>query len=672
MSKKLSKILLSAVLLLLVTSAVPANATVQTASGHRSSGGSIVRLIDDPELRDTVNIVREGSRSDFGGQQMVNPENESDGIVVLHWYHSGEELDWDQGWGAGSPLPPALDYVYFTKSFQWSQSVTPTRVDFQLTFSVSATGDFAGTTGQQLYYHLYLWLITGGTDWHLVYKSSPPYDFDRPQMRTIALDAVQVNETFGAALKSADNPEITIALGLGPASSFRGLDTTTNGRVEFIIDQFRGEALVQTEDDDLSPTLTPAATVEFGLRNYTDVITSMTVDATDGSCYIAGATFIVAGKWLGFLAKVGPQGNLVWQRNLTTYGDMIPFSVIVQGQRVIVVGAVASLAYADSLFVSIWNGDGQEQSSWTRPTDPEISRITAAPLSDGSIVVVTAVMGSFPRSAVTRLSLTNETIWTAQYENDALTRMCVDENDNIYLVGNSHIVRFDSEGNKVWEMMSLPSAIIVLPDGPLVLASPERGNNVDIVSRAGAPISSRAVVREYSDISPDMWDDNDLTGLAASADGTFYVVGLSRIWFGAAYLYRLDKDLNILGNWTLPGLVNNPILYTVRLGVTPDGVAVVYSSSDDQGEIQVVYQLFRFSSGLNVVRLLPTIAVGASLVVIAVVAIDTVRVKYFRPRRVREGEEPTGADVMASPAGEEVTVPDTEPKPETTETDDDG
>ncbi len=236
------------VFVLLVAVTLPTPQLVAYPSQSSSAvlaGLEAEQMLPDVELTQTPNVIINGTASEeFSWDHWALPD---DGIVTLNWTHTPGTVIHIRP-QSEYPLPASLDFICFTRSFEWSGGSLPEAGQVTLNMSIVCTGSFNSSEGWRMS-RVYVWMIDSSGIWERIYVS-----------RTEDLESFTLKElglSYFSVLPIFSNPGvITLAIGLSPLSDFMSYNGTEpyqyySGSVLASFSQLRLDVLI---DDEESPS----------------------------------------------------------------------------------------------------------------------------------------------------------------------------------------------------------------------------------------------------------------------------------------------------------------------------------------------------------------------------------------------------------------------------------
>jgi len=132
-----------------------------------------IELLNDPNLSEPQVIVNEGPISEFSAVYDPPSTGANDSLLHLVWNHGlGTPLDFQSQSDTNQDLPDCNDFIYFEQSFSWNLNRIPRIVDFAVTNSITATGNFTLTSD---YFEWYVWLIDSSDNFVEIFEAHPYY-----------------------------------------------------------------------------------------------------------------------------------------------------------------------------------------------------------------------------------------------------------------------------------------------------------------------------------------------------------------------------------------------------------------------------------------------------------------------------------------------------------------
>ncbi|MHA1965226.1 MAG: hypothetical protein ACW97G_11640 [Candidatus Thorarchaeota archaeon] len=212
----------------LLVSPLSSNNLPMTAMDKHATSEMIVNnLMPDPEYSSEPDTHIVGTSGEFSSAFYPDTD-ENDSYVELIWSHTANtSLDY-LGPDPDDTLPDYNDFIYVCQDFEWPYEQRPNLAQVFLNYSVIRTGDFADGVhpGNNLVFRVYVWIIDSSGNWEKVYESRDATYSDEleeksvelnyfPTVRNIFDGMVEVNGT-----QEDPHDRATLAIGIAPTRHF--------------------------------------------------------------------------------------------------------------------------------------------------------------------------------------------------------------------------------------------------------------------------------------------------------------------------------------------------------------------------------------------------------------------------------------------------------------------
>ncbi len=238
MTRSLSVAVAILVTLVLTVTPISVVASGQSTDPEITPTAHIIRplpLNPGPDLTEAPTFVVTGLPEEFSGTMTYPADNMTASGAILTWNHQGSTLQWDP-----FPIPsqPASsDFVYFYMEFDWEHDKVPAAVSLMIEYTVTTTGDFAGSS----FYQLWMWMIDSSDHWTDLFHFTPSSSAEL-QRDYVSLDYGQIQQAFGgtvvippATVQEDPTDTIKVAVGLAPAATIRGQEESVTGTVSVYV-----------------------------------------------------------------------------------------------------------------------------------------------------------------------------------------------------------------------------------------------------------------------------------------------------------------------------------------------------------------------------------------------------------------------------------------------------
>jgi len=642
------------VLLSVTSVAAPLFLSALEGNNMSLAGYEYFELIEGPLSDSPDDVVEMGGADEFGYTY-----NADYGHLNLTWDHNpGTEIHTRSPFNA--EMPDCMEFIYFKQTVEWEYNVLPLDVDITIDYGIVRTGAFYAS---ELMFRAYVWLIDSSGDWREIYGSYPPYVNGHIGSHNISLFGSDIYNAWGGMIENdaghQEDPsdELTFAIGLVPTDNFVNYWDGTpwltyDGSVTLMITHF--DAWVLLRETLPEEMIQPLENKTWGSTGRDEMV--MEIDVTpNGAIYTVGQDsptdypFTIEETNL-ILVKWDSQANVSWARSAGNDSEMmVGIDVATYGNYVYTVGYkfgnITSTFEVDTVLIK-WDSDGNKILERICDFGTVDAAFGADTGPDGSLYVVYIVQkqssSSIMETYLGKFDSNLEMIWNASIT-DFFYMMGqligVTNDGHVYTSTANQIVKWDSDGNRIWFKNGTFICMSVAPNGYVYAVQTQRLNmyppydnwnpRLVVWQMDREPITNVSLANSYGD----MWEEQVVPGaLTTTADGNAY------FWFYTPssggtthYLAKYDIYGNQIWNRTMSGDAY-PMSYMFYLGLMDcDSSGRIYMASTSNAmDIRLLVYLDPSYSGWGFFNIplgdVTSIALyGAAVIMIAFVVVDFTR-----------------------------------------------
>jgi len=538
-----------AICVLLSVTSVSAPLLLSAPEGRNMSlaGYEFFKLIEGPLLDSSDDVVEMGNVNEFSHEYYYTGGNY--GHLNLTWNHdSGTEIHTRSPFNA--EMPDTMEFVYFKQTVEWEYNVMPLDVNITINYGIIRTRDFYAS---ELMFRVHVWLIDSSGDWREIYRSYPPYVNGHIGSHSISLFGSDIWNAWDGMIEDdaghQEDPsdELTFAIGLAPTDTFVNYYggtpwLTYDGSVTLMVTHFNAWVLLkETLPEEM---IQPLENKTWGSTDRNEQVLGIDV-APDGAIYTVGQdsptdyTFAIEDANL-ILVKWDSQANVSWARSAGNDSEMmVGIDVAAYGSYVYTVGYkfgnTTSTFEVDTVLIK-WDSDGNKILERICDFGTVDAAFGADTGPDGSLYVVYIVQEqSTPYTMEAYLSKFDsnlEMIWNASitdffYISGQL--IGVTNDGHVYTATANQIVKWDSDGNRIWFKNGSFICMSVAPNGYVyaVQAPPMFGYPIEqweprliVWQTDREPITNVSLASSFSNL----WEEEIIPGdLTTTADGNAYL-----------------------------------------------------------------------------------------------------------------------------------------------------
>jgi ABC-type dipeptide/oligopeptide/nickel transport system permease subunit len=183
--------------------------------------------LEDPDLDSPSigEVIVEDSSGEITGTRNYAASPDEKSNVTFEWIHTANtSIQFRDPPDSDGNLPDALDFVYYTQTFEWEYERLPKDVNVSVSYRIETTGDFLTNEYGGKMFELIVWLIDSSGNWTRIYDSVPPYTGDLIN-RPIDLGFLEILEGWEGMIDEGEGQQdpadrLTIAVGLAPTYTF--------------------------------------------------------------------------------------------------------------------------------------------------------------------------------------------------------------------------------------------------------------------------------------------------------------------------------------------------------------------------------------------------------------------------------------------------------------------
>ena len=485
-----------------------------------------VQLMPDEYLSNPPTVITNGSSGEFSWLHHQAQDSSDYNHIDLTWSHTANTPLAFNDYEEDDEFPQCWDNIRFVQTFDWHKLKVVYAANISIDFAVKTTGTFLEEETGPSMFKVYIWAISSSGDWAKPYESSSPYP-------TEYLSYNDTSSTWGWGSVFRNSENVTISIGIAPTTNFRYCSSGSypepwrnyNGEVEVSVRRISIRALVRDY------SVTSSVYEPLAIGNWTDGLgidckgltvandNPYTVGMSSYAHDKSGHTVIYWNKTTGvpiWTSSFG--GNSDWGTAITSSGNYI-YTTNMRYR-----GGIRLLKWDSSgnlLWNQSWSGINGSILSLTIANNESIYASGGETVfgSDGHISGFRAILVKSDLEG----NITWSHIWDVEFV-DFAYNVGADSNENVYTFGKSNIIKWDKDGEKIWEMANLTglNAMAINLHGSIYAVGHESFSAYKIIKwdTNGVQLWNRSVSLWYGE-----WQEEMSAGaIAIDSDGSAYLL----------------------------------------------------------------------------------------------------------------------------------------------------
>ena len=491
------------------------------------SNFSDVQLIPDESLSNPPTVITNGSSGEFSWLHHEAQDANDYNYINLTWAHTANTPLAFNYYDEDDEFPQCWDNIRFVQTFDWHQLKSVYIANLSIDFAVKISGTFLEEEIGLSMFKVYVWVTGSSGYWAKLYESSHPYSTDYSiHNNTSSWKLGKLTYAFW------NSKNVTISVGLAPTENFRFCSSGTypepwrnyNGEVEVSVRRISIRALVRDY------SVTPYVYEPLAIGNWTDgsgiVCKGLTI--SNGNPYTVGMSSYAHDKPGHIVIKWNKTTGLpIWNSSYGSNSDW--------GTAITSLGDYIYTTNGRSrggVYLIKWDSSGNLL--WSQSWGISGTILSLAIANNESIYASggETVFGSDGhisgfRAILVKSDLEGNIIWSHIWDVSSVNyayNVGVDSNENVYTFGCYNIIKWDKDGQKIWEIANLTgfNAMAVNSDGSIYAVGHESFSAYKIVKwdTNGLQLWNRSVSLWYGE-----WQEELSAGaIAIDSDGSLYLL----------------------------------------------------------------------------------------------------------------------------------------------------
>ncbi len=412
-------------------------------------------------------------------------ESASSGVAILNWTHAaGVELQYN----TTPSYPVCLEYAYIAENISWGRNATPTVLKADAYIQIKETGSFQ-TVGWPDLFYIQLWILGATIQRHELVRAHQGQGYQHLPATVFGYQGVY--DAF------AQHPEsnLQLAVAIVPTSYFWEYSgnhpwMTDSGSVEVIVSEMHFEALYRKNAD--MPRIRTSKFNNTWKLGVSDSLVDSCM-AADGSLYILSQQQYSSRLQTDTLTKINSKGEVIWTTNLNATNSATWKRVLATLYGVFLVGTIS---YITGQIIDVDTiGDNGAQSHAFNLNFTDVGYLGGMDIGpDGFLYVGTSHSGSGEINSLSKITRDGSIIWEEPFGDSYygfVSSVQTDEIGNVFTFSQGQIIKWDSNGNQLWQLNSLDNSLpgtksfYVLRDGSSIITALEFTNNTIVYLSPG-------------------------------------------------------------------------------------------------------------------------------------------------------------------------------------------
>lgn len=501
-------------------------------------------LMPYPTLAGPLSLHAVGPSGEFNSSQEI--ESLSSGIAILNWTHTpGVELQYN----TSGYQPECMEYAYFAENLSWDHAIQPTALNMSAYVQVNETGSFK-THQRSHMFSIQVWILGDEIQKRevgLVYSAEGSWCISRQ------IYPSDFHDAFDSLIQHPGS-QVQLAIALIPSSSFMDYQGNYTGSVEVITREIHLSALYRTNPD--APFIRASTFNNTWRMGDSDRFVDSCL-GRDGSMYILSHQSYSVYLPGDTLTQVNSGGEIVWRKSLNATDLLYWSRVIATSDEVFVFGSGYYDGKYNPVLVDVVSNDGTKSDVFSLDTTTTMNLGGIDISSDGYLYIGMYGSGT-ETNTLSKAALNGSILWVKQFGDGfhgAVTSVQVDESGNVYTFSQGQIIKWDSEGNQLWERQDSDyssydsNSLYVLRNGSSILVSSklESSTITELDSQGNQAWSFTKQIR----YTPHWREFFYITWMTESPSGLLYALYTTYGIHQSSFIAVMSRDGTQVENYTV-------------------------------------------------------------------------------------------------------------------------